>query len=283
MSTIKVGYLVSYDYEFLKNSLPCVYNYADEIFLAVDQERKTWSGESFLIQPDFWEWIEKFDSMKKITIYEDRFYVPTLSPMECDTRERNMLAKRMGDCDWYVQIDSDEYFIDFSSFAEKLRRYSTKDFTTVACRVATLFKRLSNGYLVITESTETLNFATNNPIYNAARNNTTGNRYIYWNDLVLHQSWARTPEDIYMKLNNWSHKDDFNVQSFFKLWSAVDESNFYALRDFHPLTPTLWPKLKYIEGNLSDILTKENKFKDSDLNSIKKKSMFSRIWREIKR
>jgi len=38
---IKVGMLVSYDYESIKNSLPPVYDYADRIVLAVDKDGKT--------------------------------------------------------------------------------------------------------------------------------------------------------------------------------------------------------------------------------------------------
>jgi hypothetical protein len=37
---IKVGMLVSYDYESIKNSLPPVYDYADRIVLAVDKDGK---------------------------------------------------------------------------------------------------------------------------------------------------------------------------------------------------------------------------------------------------
>jgi hypothetical protein len=37
--------------------------------------------------------------------------------MECDTRERNMLAKYMGEGGWHVQIDADEYFADFLSIS----------------------------------------------------------------------------------------------------------------------------------------------------------------------
>jgi len=280
MSTIKVGYLISYDYEFIKTSLPIVYNFVDEIYFAIDKDRVTWSGESFEISDEFWHWIAEFDSDNKITLYEDRFHIEGLTSMECDTRERNMLAAKMGSSDWYLQIDADEYFIDFEDFVYRLRSHTPKFPCSIYCRVATLFKEVNDGFLVIGESFETLSFATNHPVYDVARNNTSGNKHIHWNDLVLHQSWARNPDEINQKLNNWSHKDDFNTDSFYNLWQAVDENNYYCLNNFHPINPHLWPKLDLIRGDIPEIL--DSAVRTSSIAITKKKPILSRLWREIK-
>jgi hypothetical protein len=37
--------------------------------------------------------------------------------MENETRERMMIAQRMGEGGWHVQVDSDEYFLDFGTFS----------------------------------------------------------------------------------------------------------------------------------------------------------------------
>jgi len=284
MSIVKVGFLVSYDFEYLKISLPRVYAHATEIYLAVDAERKTWSGGDYTIPNEFWSWIEEIDTEQKIKVYQDKFFVEGLTPMECDTRERNMLGKAMGRSDWYIQIDSDEFFHDFELFVSKLRHFMTSELITVNCRVITLFKELSSGFLAIDGSFETLSFATNNPVYDIARCNTTGNKQLNWDDLVYHQSWARDPAAIKFKLTNWSHKDDFNTESFFNLWFAIDEFNYLYLRDFHPLHPITWPRLKWIPRNLIDILNSEEskQLRGEALIQKKKKNLFSRLWREIK-
>lgn len=284
MSIVKVGFLVSYDFEYLKISLPRVYAHATEIYLAVDAERKTWSGGDYTIPNEFWSWIEEIDTEQKIKVYQDKFFVEGLTPMECDTRERNMLGKAMGRSDWYIQIDSDEFFHDFELFVSKLRNFMTSELITVNCRVITLFKELSSGFLAIDGSFETLSFATNNPVYDIARCNTTGNKQLNWDDLVYHQSWARDPAAIKFKLTNWSHKDDFNTESFFNLWFAIDEFNYLYLRDFHPLHPITWPSLKWIPRNLIDILNSEEskQLRGEALIQKKKKNLFSRLWREIK-
>lgn len=284
MKTIKVGYLISYDYEFVKNSLPRVYDFVEEIFFAVDVDGKTWSGESFEIDSDFWNWVKEFDKDNKITIYKDQFYIPGLTPMECDTRERNLLGQRMGNANWYIQIDSDEYFVDFEAFVRKLKAYKPSKPTTIYCSVATLFKELGTGFLLIDESFETLSFATNNPVYNLARNNTSGNEQVHWDDLMLHQSWARTAEEIQQKLSNWSHRDDFNINSFYNLWNAIDEDNYDCLRNFHPLYPVTWPKLVLFRGTINEILNSDQlkNFKTSKTVIIKKKPFLSRLWKKLK-
>jgi len=283
MKVIKVGYLISYDYEYVKTSLSRVYSHVDEIYFAVDKNGKTWSGADLVIENDFWDWLKEFDKDQKITIYRDAFYLPELSPMECDTRERNLLAKRMGDCDWIIQIDSDEYFVDFAAFVKRLQHYTPEGPTSVYCSVATLFKQLPNGFLLIDESFETLSFATNHPVYDLARNNTSGNSHVYWDNLVLHQSWARNSEEIVLKLNNWSHKNDFNTKSFYKLWDAIDEYNFYCLADFHPLNPKSWPKLRLMNGSINEILDDPElaSFR-AKANEPRQKSIFSRTWKTIK-
>jgi hypothetical protein len=286
MIKIKVGFLVSYDYKFLKISLPLIYSYADQIFLAVDIDGKTWSGNELNIDESFWQWISDIDSLNKITVYKDQFYLPELTPMQCDTRERNMLGRKMGDGGWHVQIDSDEYFVDFEGFSTQLRNYYPTEPVTIQCSVATLFKQLPSAYLIIGDSVEKLSFATNNPNYELARTNTSENEVLNWNDLVVHQSWARSEDEIRQKLSNWSHKHDFNTESLFNLWNAIDEDNYHCLRNFHPLLAEEWPKLMLSEGSIEKIIEQLRHQKGNILverpKRSKRKNVFSRVWKEIK-
>ena len=123
MKKIHIGFLLSYDYEKLKNSIPPVYEEADKIFIAVDHENRTWSGQKYYIDESFFTWLKKFDKDNKIEIYKDDFYVPEISAIENDNRERHMLSLKMGIGNWLIQIDSDEYFLDFKKFVKELRTY----------------------------------------------------------------------------------------------------------------------------------------------------------------
>ena len=63
---INVGFLVSYDYKLLVNAIPCVYDEADAIFLAIDINRKTWSGSNIVIAASFFGWVKGCDRVNEI-------------------------------------------------------------------------------------------------------------------------------------------------------------------------------------------------------------------------
>ena len=54
------------------------------------------SGNNIEIPQSFFEEVKLFDSKNKIHFYEDSFYMKDLTPIECETRERNLLLKKMG-------------------------------------------------------------------------------------------------------------------------------------------------------------------------------------------
>lgn len=246
---IKVGFLISYDWELLRYSLPLIYQWSDKIFLAIDVNRRTWKGNHFSIPDSFFVWLRGFDKSNKISIYEDDFFVPNLTPMECETRERNMLAAFMGEEGWHVQLDTDEYFLNFDVFTENLKSWVGKDKVQINCIWINLYKKVVGGFLVISpvdKGYERFPCATNNPKYVVARN--TKSEIVPMNGIVLHQSWAREEQEILAKLKNWGHADDFDSASYFALWQALDDKNYKYLKNLHPIWPELWPELTYQEG-----------------------------------
>ena len=241
---IKVGFLVSYDYEYMKTALPLVYEHADTISLAIDKNRETWSGEKIDIDQAFFDWLKDIDVNNKIKIYEDSFHVKELSAIECDTRERNMLARFMGEGGWHVQIDSDEYFLDCEGFVRYLQSLDITKPTEIHAELITLFRRDDSGYFY-TDSNETFPVATNliND-YKLVRKTVHG-ASIYTKFKVLHQSWARSEEEIAFKLKNWGHKTDFNVDAYFQFWKSVNRYTYKYVRSFHPLDGWIWQSLEY--------------------------------------
>ncbi len=247
MKKIHVGFLLSYDYELLKKSLPTVYQDADRIFLARDQELRTWKGQTFTIDPSFYDWLQAFDVDGKIEIYEDDFYVPELSTMENDTRERTMLSQKMGIGNWLIQVDSDEYFIDFKKFVADLRKYDhyldnpEKNKIQIFAFWLIIYKYTQNGILYVDQPQKAV-FATNYPNYTQARR--TSERVIYVDSLVLHESVARSESELRFKIENWSHNVDVNPD-FLDKWIKVDETNYKQMTDYYYIEPERWKKLSY--------------------------------------
>lgn len=252
---IKVGFLVSYDYEYMKTALPLVYNYADTITLAIDKNRETWSGERFEIDPSFFDWVKEIDRDNKIQIYEDSFHVEGLSTIECDTRERNMLSQFMEEGGWHIQIDSDEYFLDFEGFISYLRTLDISKPTEIHAELITLYQKDDSGYFY-TDSNETFPLATN--VVNDYRlvRKTVHGTPLYTKFKLLHQSWARSEEEIIFKLKSWGHKNDFDVDAYFQFWKAVNRHTYKYVRSFHPLDGWIWQTLEYIPSlNMNEVIS----------------------------
>jgi hypothetical protein len=256
MKKIHVGFLLSYDYEKLKLSIPPVYEGADRIFIALDENYKTWSGNMFTVQSSFFEWIKQIDTQNKIEFYRDNFYIPTLTAIQNDTRERHLLAVKMGIGNWIIQVDSDEYFIDFKRFVKKLRQYDSylinpeKHPIQFAGFHINIYKYLDDGLLYVNKPTKLL-LATNYPNYKNAKN--TKERVIYNDTFILHEGLSRSEDELALKLANWGHMHEVN-NSFLEKWKMANKDNYHTIKDVFYLDPGTWKELGYLPSrSLEDV------------------------------
>jgi hypothetical protein len=249
---INVGFLVSYDYKYLKSSLPLIYEDSSSITLAIDINRNTWSGSTFNIDNSFFEWIKEIDLDNKISIYEDDFYKKELSSIENDTRERKLLANKMGE-GWIIQIDSDEFFLNFNGFCKYLKKHeyllNGNKKIQIAAYWITIFKKLKEGVLYI-ENAEKFYLATNTNSYRIARNCKVQTIRVPF--LVVHYSWARSEEELNQKISNWGHNKDFDIDKYLNFWKNIDKRNYKEFSNIHPFIKNAWKKLDYCEGKTID-------------------------------
>jgi hypothetical protein len=276
MKKIQVGFLLSYDYEKLRNSIPPVYLEADEIFIAIDKDYRTWSGQKFDIAPSFFEWLKSIDSANKITIYRDDFYVPQISAIQNDSRERHMLSQKMGIGNWLVQIDADEIFIDFRKFVQTLRAHDRfldhpeKHPVQIAGYLINIYKYLDDGLLYVDAPTKVM-LATNYPNYKVARK--TKERIIYTDNILLHECLSRTEEELRYKFVNWGHNDEIN-ESFFDKWRSATKDNYKDLTDVFYLNPKVWKKLGFLPtkdiDKIKEYVPKDENLKVSSMHLLTK-------------
>lgn len=249
MKKIHVGFLLSYDYEKLKNSIPSVYQSADRIFIAEDINKNTWTGNKFNVEETFYQWLEKFDIDNKIEIYRDNFYIPDLSGIQNDTRERHLLSLKMGVGNWLIQVDSDEYFLDFENFVKQLRKYDyyldnpKENPIQISGFHVDIYKYLDDGLLYVKDTCKVL-VATNYPNYKLARQSR--ERVIYVNSLIFHESLARTEKELEFKLKNWGHSHELNDE-FMNKWKRANKDNYNEIKDVFYLNPKQWSSIGYIK------------------------------------
>jgi hypothetical protein len=113
-----------------------------------------------------------------------------------------------------------------------------------------LFKKDDEGYFMVLQSEDAIikfPIASNNPNYLNAR--VGANKIINTDFYIIHDTWARPEEQLFLKLSNWSHTNDFDVASYFKLWKALDKNNYKYIKDFHPLENKFWYQLEYVKSN----------------------------------
>lgn len=248
---IKVGMLVSYDFKYLYYSLPLLYEHADEIVLCIDRDRKSWTGMRYDIPDAFFEWVVEYDRLRKIRIYEDRFFVHSTEPMVLDTNQRRLLAEQLGEGGWHIQIDADEYLLNFGDLVRQLRQWWPNRPTTITGSLITLYKEVEGGFLAVTGNEEgqfeQLPIATNSPQYARAR--WTESHTIAVPVFAVHQSWARTRVEVDQKVRAWGHAHDFDFDSYLRIWEALDRGNYRFVRDFHPIWHNLWPSLTLLEAS----------------------------------
>jgi hypothetical protein len=112
-----------------------------------------------------------------------------------------------------------------------------------------MYKQVKNGCLFISENEQELEFipiATRYPHYEFGRRN--GYFNIKTPFVILHQSWARSEQEILQKISNWGHKEDFDVMQYYQRWQTLNETNFGAYQNFHPIHPEIWKQLEFREG-----------------------------------
>src|SRR5689334_18268812 len=147
---IKVGYCVAYDWDLLAYSLPLIYDHADKICLSIDADYISWGGSPFAFDEiKFNDLVTSFDKDHKISIFKENFHQPLLTPMQNEVRQRTMMAAFLGKGGWHVQLDADEYFLNFGEFVKQLYGYRGTKKVNICVPWTTLFKKLEHSWLII--------------------------------------------------------------------------------------------------------------------------------------
>jgi hypothetical protein len=256
---IKVGFCIAYDWYLLQYSLPLIYKEADLICLSIDKDRISWGGNLYSWDEiGFRTIVKDIDTDNKIKVLEEDYHLPDLQPMQNEVRQRKMIAAFMGEGGWHIQLDTDEFFLDFKGFTNTLQSLSPKRKINVVCPWITLYKQDADGFYYIKPAKfnqiEFIQIATQWPHYEYGRRNGYFNIHSCFG--ILHLSWARDEKEIWEKLNNWGHKNDFIIQDYFDKWKNLNYMNYKNYKDFHHIQPAIWSQLDFIKAkSIDEMLT----------------------------
>jgi hypothetical protein len=252
---ISVGFLVAYDFELLKTALPLIYARANHIILVIDKDRLSLKGNLFYFNEHFIQWVKEIDEAGKIVWVEESFYSPERNPHDAELFMRNYMLQQMPVSDWYFQFDPDEYVLDFNGMTERLLTldYDSNKPTVIEANWITLFKQNKSGFFIIGGTREKVRIATNRA-YNTDNRMIADAQVVQLDYNILHQSWSRTSQEVWQKLSNWSHTQDFDIQKFFRLWKRCHLFNYQFYWQFHPLNGPIWQYLLYVQASDIQVL-----------------------------
>lgn len=253
--------LISYDAEYLPDSISRYYDYVDEIILGLDKNRISWSKNTFSFdESKLWSDLAKIDGDNKITVIEENFHSSD-KPMENDTQERNFLKAQCSN-DWIISIDADEMLINakefFVNYCPIVEKYANS--YDICMTWATPYKQIDDTVLIIANEDNSPFFGENQGVMT-----TSDSTYVYarWTDksargnnrlqsplIAIHWSLCRTKESLKFKITNSSHSDLADKDPFFSIWKEVTLKNYHELHNFKTsgLGQSQWPKLMPVKA-----------------------------------
>lgn len=254
MDKISAISLISYDAEFLPESIKRYYNYVDEIVLGLDKDRITWSNNSFSFDENkLWKELKAIDGDNKISVIEEDFHKDQ-KPILNDNYERNLLKANCTN-NLVLSIDADEYLVNAKNFFYDYMPLVTKHLkhNDVCMTWATLYKKIEDQVLIVSENNGHPCFredqgvlTTKDSIYVYARwtNKSAAGANRLRSPLVA-AHWTMARNEIDTKINNTGHSDEPNNKSIIDIWKSTTLENYTSMRDFKTsgLGTAQWPSL----------------------------------------
>lgn len=258
--------LISYDADFLVDSIKSYYEYVDEIVLGLDQDRISWSRNKFSFdETKLLSELSAIDGDSKINIIEGNFHRSSV-PIENDTHERNFL-KANCEHDWIFSFDADEVLVNakdfFTKFFPLVQNY--KDIELMFTWYL-MYKKVEDGYLIISEDDGHTVFSKDIQGFSANKNLHTYT-YCRWTNsekkilsplAIKHFSFCRDDKDLSMKINNFGHSAESKVDPFYTVQKQVTKDNYTQLRNFKTHgAGAQWPALKFVKEQEVDSYLQE--------------------------
>lgn len=253
--------LISYDAEYLPDSIRTYYDYVDEIVLGLDKDRISWSNNRFKFdESKLWNDLQIIDGDNKISIIEDNFHRSRV-PIENDTHERNFLKSKC-EYDWVFSFDADEmlvnakeFFIDFCPIVQDYKDVELM-FTWYM-----LYKEFEDEFLIIADESNNHAFKKEIQGFTADRDLHTFT-YCRWTNStkkilsplgIKHFSFCRSQDQLDAKINNFGHSEESKRDPFYEVQKRVNRDNYYTFSNIKTIpNGPQWPSLKLVSKSEID-------------------------------
>jgi hypothetical protein len=229
---------LAYDWRMALQAIQAYWPIADEVILGLDNECKTWSGNPFEIDLDELDHaLRRLLAVRHtaIRLVQGDFHSHP-NPKHNEQQERLACTSAALPHGWIVSVDADELILNPQDFRSSLLACAPT--TNPHGNFLTVFKAFGDELLVI-DPTEGIPLASTKP----CETRVTGEPVVMVRTFGVHHAWSRSEEELWQKLTNWGHRDDFDTAAYFAFWKGVTLENYGEVKDFHPICPGLWKRL----------------------------------------
>lgn len=269
------AYVLPGDPVWLRESLGQYYGLLDDLVIPVPRGGIGWSGGRIPVDQCM-RTIRDVDSRQIAREIVAEWIVPE-DPMKGETEQRQAAIDALAQTvDWVVQIDNDEFIPRPAVLLEALEIADSLGLDAVELPMRVLFRRTKRHVFevvgrkgephheypgpVLVRSTVKLDRArvttarflrlaspaavSSLQLSRPPADNETRLVDFAASDAIVHNSWARSTGEIRRKVASWAHSGDANFSAYVWLrWWPVP-GIWWAVREFHPFSKGLWPRLR---------------------------------------
>lgn len=275
MGQRRIGaYVLPGDATWLKKTLAAYYPLLDELVVPVPLDGIGWTGEKIPVQQVL-EIIRGLDHRGIIRTMSGR-WTDSVVPMRADTAQRQAALDALnGHVDWVLQIDNDEFLPNPDALLNALDSADQRGLRVVEWPMRVLYRRTRKWIfeVVADDGASTYDFPgpiavrpdvtltdarrTALPFLRAVVMGDDASLQVRrapadgeqrWEqlrpeDAIVHNSWARSPREVWRKTRSWGHADGIRSVVYFALRWLPAPLTWRFARNLHPFARGLWPRL----------------------------------------
>lgn len=273
------------DSTWLAESLRQYYPLLDDLVIPVPSHGLGWSGQPIPVDECLGV-IRAIDTRGILRIVEGE-WVDIADPLSADTAQRQAALDALrGRVDWVLQLDGDEFLPRPAVVSDVIEIAEREHAVAVEVPMRVLFRRTKRHVWEVVQASGAILHEYPAPVIvrpearlvDARRaagtfvrltaEEAAGSLQLRHSlaegekrvagfaeaDAIVHNSWARSPSSIRRKGTGWGHAKQISFTRYFWLRWWPTPALWWALRDLHPFSRGLWPRLRRLPnaGEVAD-------------------------------
>jgi hypothetical protein len=270
------AYVLAADPTWIEWSVGAYYPHVREIVVSYDRSGRGWTGASVPTEECLTR-LKALDHDHKMRFVPGDFSAPVADPMQNDTLQRNVALELASEgADWVMQLDTDEFLPRPEALLEAITRADAVGLDAVEMPMRVLYRAVNRQCALEVCSTDGMDhFEYIAPAAVRAGSRLLHSRqtrggflravvegdskslqltrpagpgevreeFLYSEEAVIHNSWARSPLELVGKLASWSHSSTRAWCHYLLRWMPAPLLWRYQ-RNLHPFFGSLWPALR---------------------------------------